>query len=526
MSRKNRERNKLPSEVKRPLPSHPLQDRERSVRIFGRSVPKLFLWLFFGTFLCVVILVSSGVAVPSPVRGKLTKFGEISLNYNTSQASGISPLCGCAAELEAEKWRGITFFGRGIHLRRSGGCAFTNYLLSGAYPAQIVWNPPNYADSFLAEGTVWVFSIPDDVQFDPQALKTTVPSNYRVIRRVEFDGEKYFSFVTRDGINIRLLGQTPLIAWIPAKGSDVSIKTKKGMFPASPTSLELVEHYHRWDRDPSDDADKGHKQEHVDYPLGDFLGPDVVIWTEDPNAFVTASKNIWFSGLEQENHRVVIAALISRPPWSVRISCIPVDEAWIDKYSEVLPHLGGRVISRKLDQAGQVELTLDSVANSDEFQNAYRLMTEHQFVWVNDLGGEVKDRGVNFGQRFNFEFRYPPIPAKDGINIFGPVHSLRFSAAEGRLLARNQRVDIDVNSYVGFEGMRGLTFEGGLISIPVKTDSASADFHVRSVKRLEVNGETENTVRKLLGMSTAAEQVIIFAALVQAVCAVLALRRK
>lgn len=492
-----------------------------------RSVPKLPAFLIAGAAVCIVVAIASDRAVQCPVRGKLTRFGNIALRYDTAQDSGISPLCGCAEELKAEEWRGVTFFGQQAKLRRSGGLPLTYYLLSGAYPGKSVWNPPDYHDSFLSEGIVWVLEVPADVEFNPRALNTSLPENYKIIRRVEFDGEKYLSLVTAQDLNIELLGPTPLVAWIPAKDSEVSITETHGMFSTSPTLIDVVEEYRSWPvrKDPDKDYTAKPNRHLVEYPLGDFLGPDVVFWTDDPKAVATAAKGISFSGSAEEGYRVIIAVLISRAPWSVRLSCIPVDQGWMDDYLRLLPDLGGRVLSRPLDAPGQTQLTIKSNMSEADVAGMYRLMDEHQFVWINDIGGEVRDRGVEFGQRFNYEFRYPPLPARGGVNIFGPLASLRFTSAEGKLLARNHRIDIDVGSQVAFEGMRGLAPAKGVISVPVKTDVSSSDFQIESVRRLVVNGQTQNTVGTLFGISTAAEQLIVAAAIVQALCAVIALRR-
>ena len=277
--------------------------------------------LSISTGFCIWLFWYLGHPATSSVRGTLTQFGDIHLRYDTAQATTYSPLCGCAADMEAANWKGLTVLTQRATIETKGTLPFTEYWISGAMPKAVEWAPSSFAKM---QGIVYIFSLSKAERFDPDYLiDRNFPSTYRIVSQETFE-EGFATLITKERINVALLGDKPLACWIPAKGSDVSIANKREMFPGSVGRFQIKEGFKSWDEETLETSYR-ENQEHkpADYPLGDFLGPNVLVWSEDQSAIITTESGSLVEPSVPNGEWMIVALLIEKPPFAARIVAMP-----------------------------------------------------------------------------------------------------------------------------------------------------------------------------------------------------------
>lgn len=478
-------------------------------------MPTVTLLLLGGSLVCGVAFFVLRLPASCSVSGGLTKFGDITLEYNSSQHTGISPLCGCYAEMEADKWRGITFVARNMTIERKGDLPSTEYIITGAVPEEIKW----YDSLYKLEATIFEIAIPIEEVFDPAVLIAGhFPPNYKVSVLADSKAERYINLITTESINVSLLGDVPISAWIPAKESRVSIKYEKGMFPSSSARLSITETYKNWAKRFKDEPSGGETIAKGDYPIGDFLGPNVVFWSSAyDSTIVTESGFTARPSTKQANQQLVRAILVTKPPFSARVACMPVSGSTAENYANEAAAGKAWPWIRHLDTIGQVEVTvMDPERESESFQAIYKKMQEKDTVWIDNIQTTLGPIGDKKHEKIKMEFRYPPIPPKTGLNIFGSMSYLNLTSALGKLMFKDRSLEIPVGGNLEFTGIQGLEVEGRTILVPVKADAGGAAFRMRSASRITVNGVTQNTLGANIGIKTSYEYVILILSAVSA----------
>lgn len=442
---------------------------------------------------CIAGVVYLRSGRPVSIRSNLTKIGDIEFSYRHFQNEDISPLCGCYEEQNPEKWRGVTFTTRRVRIERSGPEPITAYQVSAAEPEPIKWLSGGVR--FKAE--LYFLSLPSNETFNPQLLlKGQLPATYQIINRIQFEPKRQFVFFSEKELNVVLLGDKPLGAWIPSDGSRVSVEYNKGMFPAAKVKGVIKETYHLRERLPVFGT--------VGMPLGDFLGPDVVLWSEDEKVFILDGRNV-VKFPPGGTYDRKIAVLITHPPFSLRVACIGEDATAEAAYTDLVKKVSGPeqdylpALRYKMGDSGTVKVQIEDVKeDAAEFAEVYKRMAEQDTITVPDIRGDFfaidGETNENLG-KFNLlpgmTFRYPPLPPNPGFNVFGSFSDITFNSAQGNLMLGTQPVSIGVPSALQLRDINFLKVEGGMVNIPIRWAAADerADVQLEATAKVFLNGE-------------------------------------
>lgn len=506
----------------KPLSVHgkPVQRRSAAARIDGplvRKTPRrvnrkrvVTVTLFAGC--CVAVIVLHTVRLPTSVGGKIRRLGDLVITYTDPQRIGTSPLCGCdtGEESRPDEWRGVTFAARNLLIHRTGGPQLTQYLITPAYPGKMTWNPHAFARRFKMECEAFILTIPAEGEFDPAALNAeTIPPGYHIERHTVFAGEGYASFITDKEFHVALLGSVPLVAWIPTTNSSVALQYRKGMFASSRSAFSLQEKYLAWQGDFAERTFKEILTE-AEYPVADFLGPNIIFWSADEKGVLAVEKGGTFEQKPDEGRKSVLAFLIKRAPWSARLACIPVDSQWKSEYLYALPDLGDALMARALDAPGEITLSAtDDDQDRVNLRRVYEQLRANDRVWVRNIPAMYTTDDNQVVDQISMEFRYPPMPPIEGCNIFGNLSHLEVHSALGRLDAAGQEIDMQTATSVELRDMKDPSFEAGVLKIPVKADAGDVEFSVKSVSQLKINGQTRNNIGRIIGIRTEYEFLML-----------------
>lgn len=276
------------------------------------------------SFLTFLYLTTSN---PTEIRAELTQLGDIEFTYTGKQNDAISPLCGCYSEQPRDKWRGITFPARYLQINREGSKPLTGYMMTAAVPSNISW----LSSIFQLQGSIYTFALPVNEYFDPRyLLNDKFPETYRVLNIKKYDSTDHFLLISAQGLNVALLGDMPLGSWIPTEGSQVTIKYRKeGMHLNAPNVAIIEEKYKN--------TESNVKTLGVpNIPLGDFLGPNVIFWSEDKSAVIKAGGDILQFNQRLLESEKVIHAIVTQPSFSVRVGADPLEKELVDRHLETM----------------------------------------------------------------------------------------------------------------------------------------------------------------------------------------------
>ena len=433
---------------------------------------------------------------PAEIRAELTGLGDIQFSYSGKQISGISPLCGCYAEKRREEWRGITFPAKYLRIDREGSKPLTGYMLTSPVPANVNWIP----SLFKLKGAVFKLALPEDEQFDPRlVLNQPFPQTYRIVNARSYDAADYFLLISSEGLNVALLGDTPLASWIPMDDSQVSVKYRRDGMHLNARDVAVVEEKYK------NNALNNEEFSVPDgVPLGDFLGPNVIFWSEDESASMIATGEIVELSHSPLKGERIVYAIVTQPPFSVRLAADPLEKELADHYIRDLKDQASlptererraarRMVVGQLDEGKITVSIMDPETQSEDFDEIYDRMAKRDVVWRKvDLDYSVK--GESFQQSSEMIFRYPPIPPNRGFNIFGPISDIQFSKAMGSLALGSRNIDIKVPSMLAFKEISNLDLDKGVFEVPIQLDTASekAAIHLTANSQAFLNDEPLN----------------------------------
>jgi hypothetical protein len=251
-------------------------DTKRRIK-WAITIIGLFIWPFrkknlFATasiILCGGFIASFfyfGRSTPTNVSARFTQLRDVEFTYDKYQGETISPLCGCFREVAPDEWRGITFAARYIEIKRESDKPFTGYLLSSPSPGQTFWLP----DMFQTRVTLYSITLPIEKEFDPRwILDKTKAQDYDVVKSQTLGPEEFFVLISKKELNVALLGDKPIGAWIPADGSRVAVLNQP-LMRLSVQNIAHIEESYNYAPKPEFEKLMGRS---TALPLGDFLGP-------------------------------------------------------------------------------------------------------------------------------------------------------------------------------------------------------------------------------------------------------------
>jgi hypothetical protein len=173
--------------------------------------------------------------------------------------------------------------------------------------------------------------------------------------------------MTRHPLHIALLGPVPVGAWIPLPSSSVALSSQANLFDDETPEALLTERYTSHEGIGA----ANRQSQHQGYPLGDFLGPKLVLWTTDPMASAPVGGLVPPRSTPPKLEDTVTAVVIRTGDYAARVTAAPVAEG---VYSKLLPSLRGRegaagdyVITPPLDR-GTIELSDDAPLRASEYR--------------------------------------------------------------------------------------------------------------------------------------------------------------
>jgi hypothetical protein len=240
------------------------------------------------------------------------------------------------------------------------------------------------------------------------------------------------------------------------------------------------------------------------YPVGDFLGPDVVIWS---------SGSIRVPGTQFARPAapgVITALRITKRSFSTRIGVVPVSNEDLrtlhSAYAEK-PRRAQRMIALGAAyDGGRVTVTVKKPLGSRAYERVRRYASAHRLIWITGLADPLslpngtfvnapKNGGAPPPATYREQERFPPLPRFLGFNIFGPLRSVRFRQVSGHLSIGDRSIDLSGGPDVELGRVRGLRNAGDeqLLSAPLATSRRSASLQFRAVGSVRVNGALQTT---------------------------------
>lgn len=503
----------------------------RRLKRFKRSIV-CFLMIVLNVGICLGGYLYLMTSVPTKIAGEISEFGDVELSYNSVQNAEISPLCGCYEKPEADHWRGVTFLARHLTLHRTGTHPKTAYFVTAAMPDTIRW----YASSFRLQGIAYTLEITNDGAFDPHLLLSSkFPSSYRVLSKKVLKREEAVLFVTGEKLNVDLLGDKPFASWIPVEDSRVSLKYQKDAYAKSKGTATIEEVYKNWSEETIKDSPTKADFSNTSYPIADFIGPNIVLWSDDETAVVASNHELShqiLSTASSSQRRKITAVLITKPPFSARVACMPYAEEHLQKYMQLMKSDIPQYAFAERG-SGRVEITIEDPEGQNRkagFDKIRQSLERDDTVYVSDIpirGGTFADQddpNTTWSMPDNMlgvQFRYPPLPPNKGFNIFGQVNNLKFSSAKGNLTVGTRPLEIATTYELELKNIKQQKVKGDVIPIPIQITDQKANLDIEVTSEVIVNGEAKNRMSDAYGLQT--NYVMILCGIVGTVATVLSL---
>ncbi len=506
-----------------------LADNARTILRGTKDTPaisklKRRAWIFSGISALSILFVISGYwfitkSVPASFTSKLTQIGDIELSYSERQSAKISPLCGCYDVGEWENWRGITFSSRNIEIERKGDLPVTGYLLFAPPPASTSINP----SFFKMKVTYYLIGLMESEAFNPtHLLSDKLPENYVLINKEESD-EGFVEVLSHGKLNVSLLGDKPLGAWIPMEKSDVSIKYQLRQDISAPITTTIKEKYLASTEEELNktlDANGFYDQTQMSMPLGDFLGPRAVFWNEDEPTSVLASTKVLHVA-ESLHGKKLIKALVVNPPFAVRVVAIPFNEDAMLTSAGQAPKRNeadySPIVSQGRFDRGETDVTIHTPESQPkEFEKLYQSMKEQ--------GTTLSDFKTYYSSQVaggKMVFRFPPIPPNNGFNIFGRINKFKSESTIGNLLIGSRSFNIEAPATVELKDIKKLELKNGVLEVPIQIGVAETPARVQLKATSEIYVNDESITRRIDNNKTLVEYVVLTATILGAVLAVL-----
>ena len=441
------------------------------------------------------------------VTATLSELGSVSLTPSAQPAGGISPVCGCQLD-RVNQWRGITFTGREVRLERHGKAPFTEWLMSGP-----VLGPIELAAA-ETRMTVDIYMF-RAAKFSPDWARAGLATLEQHVRDVVHTRVRahVLKIITRRSLNVDLGGPVPVGAWIPLPNSSVELSSMSTPFPTDTPSLRLEETYPERIGLQTDDKAASRQG----FPLGDFLGPRLVLWSKDEMPFAT---DIFAQGgrrtrrseieamaplMSAYSKGTIYAAVIRSAGFSTRIAAIPLQahelvalmanladapsrQQQIDGF-----HWGGGddgrftlTVSRPLSPAVYARMRNAVAAHPTQSVRYWRDMTltqdptykpkpssrDQRYI---ERSVDIPESGTGpDGALFRIAFtpplskwtttynrgvvsendRYPPLPPNAGFNVFGPLASISLRDVVGSVSIGDHEISWSTPRTMRLQGIR------------------------------------------------------------------------
>jgi hypothetical protein len=395
---------------------------------------------------------------PARISASVSELQEIGFGYAADAEPGLSPMCGCNDVLASHVWRGVSFATKETAIEVNSTKATTLYRLTAPEQAEIAWfNPNSTAPFYYAE--VVQLSVTDSEEFDPQSLllpSTYIPGSVTLLRRRVYDVN--INVITDQPLRIAQLGPTPLAAWLPARGAKLTLAadTPETAYPQEESNaLALSESF------PA--RPSGVFPYPYAYPAGDFLGPDLVVWT-DTNAQVGAGE---FRYTRTEPHvkgrEVITAVVIRNPQFATRVGVMPFSSAFVrhqnnlwDSPPKDPDHRDMGWIDNPNAPATVSVSFPHGLLPARSYSRLYDYVKAHRDT---EAGIEAPPRGRE-GDTFNETYRLPPLSRESGFTIWGKLSSVDLRGAVGNMQIEDSALAIPTPSSIGVSRLSAYNTEG------------------------------------------------------------------
>ena len=482
------------------------------------------------------------------VTANLSQVGAVNLTPSSQSDGSISPVCGCLAT-KVNEWRGITFAGREIALRRSGSAPQTEWLVSGTSLRPIELTT---AETRMTVDIFWF----DAKRFNAswvlgglKALKRHATNVSHVRLRAHT-----LKIITSGSLNVEMTGPAPVGDWIPLPGSKVALSSLPTPFPTSTPSLRLTENYPA--KIGMDSSDKVVTQQ--GYPLGDFLGPNLVLWSKGEMPFATDTFAIGRGPKTPASIHAVLpmaflrikgqiyAAVIRNSSFSTRVAAVPLSGNGLSFLMYNLSE--ARTWQQQLDgfqwgsgDHGRVTLTVERPLTPDAYAHMRASVETHPIVrmryWrdttltpdpnykpppgsrkflYNERSVDIPESALdsqgrpyqvllspalNRSTSYNRgwvteEDHYPPLPPNAGFNVFGPLTDLQLNSAVGAISMGGSEVTLPTPRTLHLQDLRNFQNVGSaqtLVSVPMVTANGTADLEFSGVGKVSIDGHDYST---------------------------------
>jgi hypothetical protein len=466
--------------------------RAQRVRRWVRICTALRRRSFIASLTIVVLAAGGYIALrefqrseSEPVGGNLNRFSGIGFVEGAQRDGGISPTCGCYFP-PVHEWRGVTFAGRAVTLARSGSSPYTEWIISGAEPDTVS------LDGGFKRLTVEAVRLKTNESFVARWLlnSRSLGGHAKILSRTIIRSGR-LNLISGNELHVSLLGSVPVGSWVPFPNSKVTLMQQPTAYQSEQRAPELTE---RYPVDLGARATSAATQAQR-YPIGDFLGPNVVLWTEDPEAHIPGT-----SLRSQPGQSEITALLIRGSTFSTRIGVIPATgRDLVDNAKVNLEHASaadGNDFFGESDH-GKLSVIDDQPLSESAYRAVRSQLAKNDTTTIHDFStAYFEDEGVKtpIGAGAETE-RYPPLPTNAGFNVFGPMPELTFYGAQGSILAGDQTVALSAPADVRLSGVHALRelSEGESIPIPLKVNGQKAHLEFSAVSAVTVNGRDETS---------------------------------
>lgn len=450
------------------------------------------------------------------LSGRLAGVREMSFTPAVQENGGVTPVCGCFKP-HFNAWRGITFAAREAVISRHGNSPLTEWTISGAEAKEGI-EPAPAAQRMAVE----VIQMKPAGRFNPGwMVHGDLGQHGKVFARTVFNA--FMLSLTTDGdLHVSLLGDVPVGAWIPLPRSEVALTADPSPFPGTNPVPRMTEK-HPPDRNMDEVRYEDHKIRGQGYPLGDFLGPNVVLWSTAPLAEASG----WPVEKWQGGRGLVTAVRLKGSTFSTRVAAVPVTRR---EFFEHVPYMlkaphGGReyLYSGRPDDT-EVVVRVTKPLGRQTYARLRHKVLAHPVVHMrplNRIGLLFPKENAQPGARLLHPVhlgpqllhwarkhkearrnivhevvpiperdRYPPLPSESGFNVFGPLHEILFRGVHGHLLLADQPKNLSGSADLRLDDVSGLRNQAGeeFVPAPLSTSGESAAMQFRTVGEASING--------------------------------------
>lgn len=383
----------------------------------------------------------------------------------------------------------------------------TGYLLFSPSPQSTRIHP----DFFKMNVAYYLIEILEDEVFDPRVLLLDkLPENYNLLKKEDSD-EGFVQILSRSGLKVSLQGDKPLGAWIPMENSHVSITHQLRQDLSEPTATVIKEKYLASTEEELEQVwspNGTYDQTKMSMPLGDFLGPKVVFWSEDEPTTILASTKV-IHVPEEVVGKKLIKAIVVNPPFTVRVVAIPFNEDAIFKRKGEAPERREKDYSPITSQGrfdnGEASIKIYTPENqAKEFEKLYQSMKQQ--------GTTVSDFKTYYAKEIEggkMVFRYPPIPPNDGFNVFGKINKLKMDSTLGNLLVGTRSFNIEAPATLELKDIKALEVKNGIMEIPIQIEFGDTPSRIQLNATSEVYVNDESITRRMDNNKTLIDYIVL-----------------